>query len=241
MSPVIPHFQRCFADFRNLLELWNSCRSSTAKLTQRENPAGTPGHRALNQLRYPQRKSLKWNLIGKLLWPEFSEFSWQWNIILRCTHTLMVRFQRQLILTPPLLRPRLQPKCRWKLHPPPGRNIIFIYVKIFHIYQLVRQTRVTFLLWRTRPVLEYVPAEYFRGESSLYGPPTMSVYCASRLVRCLLLWMVEHYSKVLVYAVFESLCPTKAVPGWILWSQMFLLVAGFSPIWHHRWCLSWII
>jgi len=34
---------------------------------------------------------------------------------------------------------------------------------------------------RTRSVLEYVPAEYFRGESSLYGPPTMSVYCASRV------------------------------------------------------------
>lgn len=34
---------------------------------------------------------------------------------------------------------------------------------------------------RSRSVLEYVPAEYFRGESSLYGPPTMSVYCASRV------------------------------------------------------------
>merc|ERR1719381_284161 len=34
---------------------------------------------------------------------------------------------------------------------------------------------------KSRSVLEYVPAEYFRGESSLYGPPTMSVYCASRV------------------------------------------------------------
>jgi len=33
----------------------------------------------------------------------------------------------------------------------------------------------------SKSVLEYVPAEYFRGESSLYGPPTMSVYCASRV------------------------------------------------------------
>ena len=48
---------------------------------------------------------------------------------------------------------------------------------------------------RSRSVLEYVPAEYFRGESSLYGPPTMSVYCASRLVRwsdldaCFSVWL----------------------------------------------------
>jgi hypothetical protein len=31
-----------------------------------------------------------------------------------------------------------------------------------------------------RSILEYVPAEYFRGESSLAGPPITSVYCASR-------------------------------------------------------------
>lgn len=34
---------------------------------------------------------------------------------------------------------------------------------------------------RGRSILEYVPAEYFRGESSLAGPPITSVYCASRV------------------------------------------------------------
>ena len=99
---------------------------------------------------------------------------WLWyNIIFRSNHTQMNRFQRHP--APPLM-PYLQPQRRQQQQPQLGKWDI----------HYISTDKAKFVLSRSRSVLEYVPAEYFRGESSLYGPPTMSVYCASRLVRCLL-------------------------------------------------------